>query len=159
MGTDEVVTVTRMPQRFWIGDGSLLSEMSRMLSVAAAADCHLFRIPGKSLMRSFEAFPGDWMFLYRLAALNGALTVRTLAESLVLPPKSRFARLMLRMATPDGAVQTTQEELGRLAGMSRAAFRRAFSSLIEGGSVETGRGSITIIDREALEREAAKTWE
>jgi CRP/FNR family transcriptional regulator, cyclic AMP receptor protein len=116
-------------------------------------------VPGTALSRSLEAHPGDWRHMHRLAGKNGALAVRMLAEALALPPRARFARLLMRIATPEGRVDCTQEDLGRLAGMSRAAFRRAFASLIGSGAVETGRGRIRIRDRAALEAEAGKTWE
>jgi hypothetical protein len=41
-------------------------------------------------------------------------------------------------------------------GMSRAAFRRAFSSLIDAGIVRTEYGKVRILDRAALEAEAAR---
>lgn len=156
--TDEQVTVYRAAPGFWIGDGSLLSDMPRLLTVSAPVDSLLFRVPGPALSRSLESFPGDWRYLHRLAGQNGALSVRMLAEALVLSPKARFARLLLRIADADGWVESTQEDLGRLAGMSRAAFRRAFASLIETGAVETGRGRIRIRDRAALESAAGEVW-
>jgi len=157
IGPDEEVTVHRAPPGFWIGDGALLSGLPRVLSVRAAADCRLFRIPHAALIRVLEANPGDWMYLHRLSTLNAALCMHTLAEVIALPPRARFARLLLRIAPPDGTVHATQEELGRMAGMSRAAFRRAFRSLIRSGALETGRGTIRIHDRAALERAAQET--
>lgn len=156
---DEQITVFRAAPGFWIGDGSLLSDMPRLLTISVPVDSMLFRVPGMALSHSLEAHPGDWRHLHRLAGKNGALAVRMLAEALALPPRARFARLLMRIATPEGRVVSTQEDLGRLAGMSRAAFRRAFASLIESGAVETGRGRIRIRDRAALEAEAGKTWE
>ncbi len=155
---EEQVTVFRAAPGFWIGDGSLLSEMPRLLTVSVPVDSLLFRVPGAALLRSLESFPGDWRHMHRLAGQNGALSVRMLAEALVLSPKARFARLLLRLADADGWVESTQEDLGRLAGMSRAAFRRAFASLIESGEVETGRGRIQIRDRGALETAAGEAW-
>lgn len=156
---DEQITVFRAAPGFWIGDGSLLADMPRLLTISVPVDSMLFRVPGAALSRSLEAHPGDWRHLHRLAGKNGALAVRMLAEALALAPKARFARLLLRIATPEGWVDSTQEDLGRLAGMSRAAFRRAFATLIDSGAVETGRGRIRIRDRSALEAEAGKTWE
>jgi CRP-like cAMP-binding protein len=86
--------------------------------------------------------------------MNAVSTMHALAETLALPARPRFARVLLRLATPDGTVNATQEELGRMAGMSRAAFRRAFGALIAAGVLETGRGNVRIHDRAALEREA-----
>jgi CRP-like cAMP-binding protein len=156
---EEQVTVYRAAPGFWIGDGSLLADMPRLLTVSVPVDSLLFRVPGPALARSLEAFPGDWKYIHRLSGQNGALSVRMLAEALVLSPKARFARLLLRLSLADGSVETTQEDLGKLAGMSRAAFRRTFSALIESGAVETGRGRIRIRDRAALEAEAGKVWE
>jgi CRP-like cAMP-binding protein len=157
IGPDEEVTVHRAPPGFWIGDGALLSGVPRLLSVRAAADCRLFRIPHGALERSLSEQPADWMYLHRLSTLNATLCMQTLAEVLALPSRARFARLLLRIALPDGTVQATQEELGRMAGMSRAAFRRALRSLIRAGALETGRGTIRIHDRAALERAAQET--
>jgi CRP-like cAMP-binding protein len=157
IGPDEEVTVHRAPPGFWIGDGALLSGLPRLLSVRAAADCRLFRIPHAALVRSLDAHPGDWMYLHRLSTLNATLCMQTLAEVIALPPRARFARLLLRIAPSDGIVHATQEELGRMAGMSRAAFRRAFRSLIRSGVLETGRGTVRIHDRAALDRAAQDT--
>lgn len=156
---DEQITVFRAAPGFWIGDGSLLADMPRLLTISTPVDSMLFRVTGAALSRSLEAYPGDWRHLHRLAGQNGALAVRMLAEALALSPKARFARLLLRIANPEGWVNSTQEDLGRLAGMSRAAFRRAFAALIDSGAVETGRGRIRIRNRAALEFEAGKTWE
>jgi len=94
------------------------------------------------------------MYFHRLMLANTLIAYRTVAEVLALPPRARFARLFLRMASHDGLVRATQGELGRLAGMSRAAFRRSFASLIEAGAVETYYGGIRIRDVRALEKAA-----
>ncbi|MGI1660718.1 Crp/Fnr family transcriptional regulator [Palleronia sp. KMU-117] len=150
----EDVVIHRAPPGIWVGDGALLSGVPRMLTVVAATDCEVFRIPQAPLRRMLEENPGDWRHLHHLATLNGALATQALAEALVLPARPRFARVLLRLAQPDGTINATQEELGRMAGMSRAAFRRAFGALIAAGVLETGRGSVRIHDRAALAQEA-----
>jgi CRP/FNR family transcriptional regulator, cyclic AMP receptor protein len=151
---DEEVTVHRAPPGFWIGDGALLSSVPRQLSIEAATDCLVFRLPIEAVQRMLEAFPRDWMYFHRLSSLNATLAVRTLAEMIALPPRARFARLLLRIRLPDNTVRVTQEELGRMAGMSRAAFRRTFGSLIRSGAVETTYGGLIIRDAAALKQEA-----
>lgn len=150
----EDVIVHRAPPGFWVGDGALLSGVPRLITVAPATDCEVFRIPHAPLRRILAENPEDWQCFHHLATLNGALATQTLAEMLVLPARPRFARLLLRTALPDGTVAATQEELGRMAGMSRAAFRRAFRALIAAGVLETGRGIVRVHDRAALEHEA-----
>jgi len=151
---DEEVTVHRAPPGFWIGDGALLSSLTREVSVEAAMDCRVFRVPIAAIQRMLAAHPGYWMYFHRLSSRNVTLAVRVLGEMIALPPRARFARLLLRIASPDGTVRVTQEELGRMAGMSRVAFRRTFGSLIEAGVVETRYGGIQIRDLAALEQEA-----
>jgi len=151
---DEEVTVHRAAPGFWIGDSALLSRMPRQLSVEAAAPARVFKVPVAAILRILEAHPGDWMYFHRLSLVNATLAVRTLGEVIALPPKARFARLLLRIASQDGSVRVTQEELGRMAGMSRAAFRRSFGSLIESGAVEIEYGGLKIRNPAALEREA-----
>jgi CRP-like cAMP-binding protein len=122
----------------------------------AAADSRLFKVPIAAIKWDLSANPSDWMYFHRLTHINGSLCISVLAEVLTLPPRARFARLLLRMLNPDGTVRATQEELGRMAGMSRAAFRRAFRTLIEAGIVETGYAGLRITDRAALEQEAGR---
>ena len=154
---DVEVTLHRAPPGFWIGDGALLSGVPRLLTVTAATDCQLFRIPHASLQRTLAENPGDWRYFHHLATLNAVLATQALAETLVLPVRPKFARVLLRLAGPDGTILATQEELGRMAGMSRPAFRRALRSLIASGAIETGRGVVRVHDRAALEH-VAQIW-
>jgi CRP-like cAMP-binding protein len=151
---DQEVVVHRATPGFWIGDGALLSDVPRTISVEAASDALLFQVQRAGIRRVLDANPGDWMYMHRLSTLNATLALKVLAEVLALPPRARFARLLLRIASPDGSVRATQEELGRMAGMSRAAFRRAFAVLIEAGVVRTEYGGVVICDRAELERQA-----
>jgi CRP-like cAMP-binding protein len=148
---DEEVVIHRAPPGFWIGDSAVMAGATRTISVRAAADSRVFRLSAAAVQRMLAEHPGDWVCFARLAHRNGTLAVRVLAEALSLPPRVRFARLLLRIATPDGLVQATQAELGRMAGKSRDSFRRAFRELIASGVVAVEYGGLRIIDRRALE--------
>ena len=150
LGEDEEVLIHRAPPGFWIGDGTILTGTKRALSVRTATDSRLFAIPGGALRHELSLFPEGWVALQRLSARNAQLAVTALAEVLALPPRRRFASLLLRCATPNGVVQATQEELGRLMGMSRMAFRRAFRDLLDQGIVRTDYGAVTIIKPDKL---------
>ena len=153
LGGEECV-IHRASQGFWIGDGALPPEAPRTLSVEAATDCRLFRIPFPSLRRHLAQSPADWEYMHRLSTMNAILSVRILSEALSLSPSARVARLLLRTASPDGTVQATHEELGRLAGISRATFKRSMSRLMASGAIETGYSFLRIVDRSAVETEA-----
>lgn len=154
---DEQVTIYRARPGFWIGDSALLAGTTRSLTVSAAMDSRVFRVPVGAVRRSLVEYPEDWTCFFRLNHANATLAVRILAEVLSLTPRARFARMVLRLATPDGSVRATQDDLGRMAGMSRAAFRRAFKSLIEAGAVRIEYGGLRIIDRAALQHAAEES--
>lgn len=151
---DEECVVHRAGAGFWIGDGALIPSAPRTLTVEAATDCRLFRVPFPVLRRHLAENPGDWEYMHRLSTLNATLAVRILSEVLSLPSIVRVARLLLRLAAPDGTVTSTHEELGRLAGMSRATFGRSLSRLIANGAIETRYNEIKIVDLHAVEAEA-----
>ena len=156
-GGDEEVMIYRAGPGFWIGESALLAETTRVITVSAAVECRVFRIPISAVRRALTEHPEDWICFFRLNHANGTLAVSILAEVLSLPPRARFARMLIRQSAPDGSVRATQEDLGRMAGMSRAAFRRALSALIEAGALRTEYGGVRIVDRAALERATEKS--
>jgi CRP-like cAMP-binding protein len=153
IGEEECV-IHRARAGFWIGDGALVLGAPRTLTVEAVTDCRLFRVPFPVLRRHLAENPGDWEYMHRLSTLNAILAVRILSEVLSLPSIVRVARLLLRLAAPDGTVPSTQEELGRLAGMSRATFGRSLSRLIANGAIETRYQEIKIVDVAVVKAEA-----
>lgn len=148
---DEAVVVHRAPPGFWIGDSGLLAEAPRSIAVTAASDCLVLRVQVAAVRRLLAEHPEYWVCFAKLAHQNATLAINILAEVLSLPPRARFARMLLRMAAADGSLHVTQEELSRMAGMSRAAFRRSFREVIDSGVVSTAYGGIRISDRLALE--------
>lgn len=151
---EEEVVIYRAPPGFWIGDSAVMAGTTRSISLTAAMDSRVFRVPAAAVHRLIAENPGDWVHLAKLAHQNGTLALTVLAETLSLPPRARFARMLLRLATADGAVHATQAELGLMAGMSRAAFRRAFGDVISSGAVVVDYGGIRIVDRPAIEATA-----
>lgn len=153
IGEEECV-IHRARAGFWIGDGALITGAPRTLTVEAVTDCRLYQIPFPVLRRHLAENPADWEYMHRLSTLNAILAVRILSEVLSLPPSVRVARLLLRLASSDGTVASTHEELGRLAGMSRATFGRSLTRLIATRAIETRYNEIKIVDLHAVEAEA-----
>lgn len=151
---DEECVIHRARSGFWIGDGALIPGAPRTLTVETVTDCRLFRIPFPVLRRHLAGNPADWEYMHRLSTLNATLAVRILSEVLSLPPSVRVARLLLRLASPGGTIASTHEELGRLAGMSRATFGRSLARLIATNAIETRYNEIRIVDLDAVNAEA-----
>lgn len=95
---DQEVVVHRALPGFWVGDSALLATSLRTISLYAAADCRLFKLPAAAVHRSLKEYPEDWMCFYRLSHINVTLSLRTLAEIISLPPRVRFRT---RIAAPD----------------------------------------------------------
>ncbi len=154
---EEEVTIYRAEPGFWIGDSAILAATSRTISIATATECRLFRIPASVIRRHLQDNPGDWQCFYLLSHLNGTMALQFAAEVLSLSPSTRFARMLLRLADNDGIVRITQEEMGKLAGMSRSTFRRSLASLGASGVIKTEYGCLRILDRMVLEKEARRS--
>lgn len=84
----------------------------------------------------------------------------TLTEVLSVPAEARVLRRMLDAALlwggpiPGTVVPLTQEELGQLAGTTRATANEVLRHAEELGEVAIGRGKVTLIDPGALARRA-----
>lgn len=154
---DQDAIIHRATPGFWIGESALLAGSRRTLTLSAVTDGQLFKLPAAAVLRNLEEHPSDWVCFYRLSHINANRGLTALAEVISLPPRARFARALLRLTSSAGSVQVTQEELGRMVGMSRAAFRRTFADLIKKEIVEIEYGRIQIRNLAALESEAART--
>ena len=149
---EEPVVVHRAEPGFWIGEAAILMNQKRFITVSAATQARVFVIPSSSVRRIVDEEPRHWRSFYDQCLTNQITTVTLLAEALSLSPRARVARILLRLARPDGSVPGSQEDLGRLLGMTRSSVRRALSSLIEVGAVASGYGVLSIRDRTVLER-------
>ena len=149
---DEPVVIHRAEPGFWTGEAAVIPGQSRIISLAAATDARLFVIPAPALRRMLEDDPRHWPSFYELSLTNTTIAVTLVAEALSLSPRARVARILLRLARTDGSVEGSQEDLARLLGMTRSSIRRALSSLIEVGAVQSGYGSLCVEDRRVLER-------
>lgn len=95
-----------------------------------------------------------------IAILSGQVRRLTthLVDALYVPAEKRVRRRLVEMAAiyDDGAativVPLTQEDLGGLAGTSRATANRVLREEEARGTVKLGRGRTTVIDVQALAR-------
>ena len=150
--SDEPVVIHRAEPGFWTGEMSVLKGQRRLISIAAATDVRVFAIPGSAIRHMLAQEPRHWPSFFDLSLTSSGVAVTLLAEVLSLSPRARVARILLRLARPDGSVPGSQEDLGRLLGMTRSSVRRALASLIEEGAVKSGYGVLSIRDRDLLDR-------
>jgi CRP-like cAMP-binding protein len=149
--SDEPVVIHRAEPGFWTGDFSLIAGQTRIISISAATEARVFVVPAAKVRRALANEPSHWPPFYELSLQSTRTAVMLLAEALALSPRARVARILLRLAGPDGSVAGSQEDFARLLGMTRSSVRRALSSLLEMGALETGYGALSIRDRGILE--------
>lgn len=154
---DEPVVLHRAEAGFWIGESAVLAEGKRLLSLAAAREARLLRVPGPRIRALVAERPETLRAFYALSHANTLLALTLLAEALALSPRARLARILLRLADSDGRVLARQEEMARLLGMTRSSLQRALASLTEAGAVGSGYGSLQLRDRAWLEAISAES--
>ncbi|WP_374300908.1 Crp/Fnr family transcriptional regulator [Paracoccus sp. (in: a-proteobacteria)] len=155
---DEPVVIHRAEPGFWTGEACLLSGQARHISIAAATRARIFVLPAPDVRRLLEQEPHHWRSFFDLSLANSLTAITLLAEALSLSPRARVARILLRLAQPDGSVTCSKEDLGRLLGMTRSSARRALAGLIEMGAVQSGYCVLSIRDRTMLERLTGEAW-
>jgi CRP/FNR family cyclic AMP-dependent transcriptional regulator len=149
---DEPVTLHRGEVGFWIGESALLALEPRAVSIHAALRSRVFFIAGDSVRAMLAERPEHWRAFYLLSHLNAVTAVNLLAEVLALSVTARVARRLLRLAAPNGVVSVTQDDLAKLVGIARATLQRAFEEFAQADAIQTGYRSITITNRDVLER-------
>jgi CRP-like cAMP-binding protein len=147
---DEPVVVHRAEPGYWIGESALLARTSRGISVAAATEARVFRVPAGAVRRLLAEQPRAWEAFYQLTHINAMTAVTLLAEVLALTPRARLARIVLRLEDEDSRVEVRQDDLARLLGMTRSSLQRALASLVETGAIAPGYGRLDILDRDRL---------
>ena len=148
---DEPVTVYRAEPGFWIGEAALLSGATRVLSIVAATEARVFRVPAARIRTLLGERPEAWESFFSLSHLHAITATTLLAEALALSPRARLARMLLRLADEDGRVVARQEELARLIGMTRSSLQRTLAGLTAAGWVRSGYGCLLVHDQAALE--------
>jgi CRP-like cAMP-binding protein len=149
---DEQITIYRAEPGRWIGESAILARTSRSISVLAAVRSRVFFIPAAAMRTVLSEEPAFWYCFFELSHMNASQAAATLAEVFSRTPQERLARILLRLADPEGNVSATQEDLSRLIGMTRSSLRRILGDLMDAGAVETGYRSLRVVNRTGLLR-------
>jgi CRP-like cAMP-binding protein len=143
---EEPVTVHRAEVGFWIGDNAELSETPRVVSLRAVSPSRLLHLPAAAIRTLLNEHPHHWREFYRLSARNVSLAITYLSEALALTVRARVCRRLLALAAGGREAGITQDDLGRLVGVTRTTFRRCLAELAECGAVELRYRRVGILD-------------
>lgn len=148
---DEPVSIYLAEVGFWIGDAALLARRPRMVSVIAATDTRLLKLPGNAVHKLLDERPEFWHAFYRLSTRNVMMSVTLLSEALALTVRARICRRLLSLSSSTGAAEVTQANLARILGISRPTLRRCLEELVAQGAIEIKYGKVLVLNRTILE--------
>ncbi|MCD7837935.1 MAG: Crp/Fnr family transcriptional regulator [Clostridiales bacterium] len=144
-GGEKVLTVYQAGNLF--GEASFFDRLPRVSSAVAATDCQVVRIGREDAARALADDPQlAWALLQYLAR-----TVRMLSTHVddmsFRPARQRVIRYLLSLPrTRENTVACTQEEIAAAVGASRVTVSRVINRLAKEGLVETGYGSVCLLD-------------
>lgn len=151
-------TFAGVPSGAWFGEGTVLKDEPRPYAVTALSDSVVAFLPRSEFMRLLqESHP---FALWLIGQLNARL-----AHYVALVQKDRLGDTTAQVAyslsglfndalfpNTGRRVTISQEELGRLSGLSRQVANRALKDLQDRGAIRLGYGSLDVIDLKALQK-------
>lgn len=140
----------------WFGEGSILKDEPRQYDLVALRETRLAMMNRATFLWLYENSTGFNRFLVRQLNERMGQFIATIEHDRILDAKARVARNLSWLFNPvlyPGAgsqIEITQEELGLLAGVSRAVANRSLAELEEEGLIRAEHGEIWVLDLAAL---------
>ncbi|NDY93376.1 Crp/Fnr family transcriptional regulator [Ideonella livida] len=151
-GQETILALLEPPQ--WFGEIAVFDRAPRTHDAQVAQDATLVWVPQALLLDWLEDHPAAWAALGRLMAAHLRLMFAALEEQVQLPPAQRLARRLVQMAQGYGGLQgrsqrvlqVSQDELGRMLGLSRQTVNQCLQALQAQGLLHGSRGAIEVLD-------------
>jgi CRP-like cAMP-binding protein len=155
-------TLAIFSERCWFGEGTLLKGEPWPFDAVALCDSRIALLPASAFQWLLEnSFPFNRFLIDQLNARLGQFISRSEHERLHQTDQ-HVAHCIAELLDPrlypipgSPYLRLSQEELGNLAGVSRAVANRALQDLSRSGIVRISYGSISLIDPEGLRRFSA----
>jgi len=140
----------------WFGEGSVLKGEARQYDLVALRDTRLAMMNSATFFWLYENSTAFNRFLVRQLNERMGQFIATIEHDRILDAKARVARNLSWLFNPvlyPGAgsqIEITQEELGLLAGVSRAVANRSLAEFEDEGLIRAEHGKIRVLDLAAL---------
>lgn len=154
-------TLTGVPEGAWIGEGAVIKSELRPYDLVALQDSLVALVPATTfhwLMSECRPF-SVWLIhqlnarLGHFIALVQGLRLNDTQAQVAYCLASLFNRDLYPGTRPQLAI--SQEEIGRLAGVSRQIANRVLHEMQDKGHIRIGYGAIEVLDLAALQAMAA----
>jgi CRP/FNR family cyclic AMP-dependent transcriptional regulator len=140
------------------GEIALFDPGPRTATATTMAACTLHVVRNVDLVAAMRATPELALELLRLAGARMRWMNMQLHEYVFLALPARLARKLLHLTAEAGPTSKTfalsQSELADFTGATREAVSKTLAVWKHRGIVETGRGKLAVLDREALRQVA-----
>ena len=140
----------------WFGEGSVLKDEPRQYDLVVLRDTRLTMMNRATFFWLYENSAAFNRFLVRQLNERMGQFIATIEHDRILDAKARVARNLSWLFNPvlypgtGSQIEITQEELGLLAGVSRAVVNRSLAELEEEKLIRTEHGQISVLNLAAL---------
>ncbi|MGN6470042.1 MAG: Crp/Fnr family transcriptional regulator [Rhizobiaceae bacterium] len=140
----------------WFGEGSVLKDEPRQYDLVTLRDTRLIMMNRATFFWLYENSTAFNRFLVRQLNERMGQFIATIEHDRILDAKARVARNLSWLFNPvlypgtGSRIEITQEELGLLAGVSRAVVNRSLAELEEEKLIRIEHGRISVLNLAAL---------
>lgn len=132
------------------GEASFFDGMPRVSSAEAQTDCQIIPLSRKTVTQLFEKDPSLSAAMITYLARTVRLLSRHVDTMSFQTADKRLASLLLNHPSSRGMIRVTHEELSSALSVNRVTVSRILSEFSKRELLQTGYGSITILDRDGL---------
>lgn len=132
------------------GEASFLDELPRVSSAVALTHCQLVPIDRELVTQEIARDPDLALGMMKYLARTVRLLSGQVDQMAFRPAKWRVAKYLLALASADGEVYCTQDDIASSVSVSRVTVSRILNSLARDGAVELGYRSIRLLRPKAV---------
>lgn len=146
----ELVNMIVKPGR-WFGELSVIDGKERPHDAIAAGTVRLLTVPMPAIAELTEVMPDLWRALALLNCMHHRLGMREAARVRALPALARLALFLAgARGSAEGRIDTTQDELARIIGVSRQHMNSLLQQLAERELIVLVYGGVKLGKRSEL---------
>lgn len=147
-----------LPAGSWVGDAAFVTRQPRRIGVSTAESSEILTLRAADLQAIVDQDKEAWHWLALLNVLSLDRAMRVGVDLMVRDPHQRLTAVIARLAAEfDGrpragqvTIHVGQEDLARMANVSRTFLGEHLRALEAAGTVQLGYGTITLPDPRRL---------
>ena len=151
------VTVHRMGAGDLVGEIALFVPGPRTATVSAIEPCEVWGVRNAYVLAALRSDPDLQMDMIELAGQRMRWMGAQLTEQMFMDVPVHLARRILFLTPEHGTVlNMSQSDLAAIVGTSRESVSKSLAGWKKYGSIDLRRGSLRVLDRDALSEIAEK---